>query len=231
MKNENFLSELRDIRGLIKSDIYAILNNELRFQIISYLLIFNELSMSDLNRKLKRSKSTLHRHIKLLIELGFIELSKEKKVRGSIKAKYFKLTNEFLNLLNYGEKRLKIRGDELKRGDNIIQDQIELIRLSILINVKPLEILKKVIDISSENRDLNYPLLYREIKDINPIINIVFLTEQEFKKLNKKLEELNSLLSEIESNKKEKSNNELSPYLFTYLSLNLKDLLTIKNKH
>ena len=227
MKNENFLSELRDIRGLIKSDIYAILNNELRFQIISYLLIFNELSMSDLNRKLKRSKSTLHRHIKLLIELGFIELSKEKKVRGSIKAKYFKLTNKFLNLLDYGEKKLKIRGDEVKKKDNKIQDQIDLMKLSILINIKPLEILRKIIDFSPENRDLNYPLLLREIKAINPIINIMFLTKHEFKKLNEKLKEFNSLLNELEFNKKKQSNSELTPYLFTSYLLNLNSLLKI----
>lgn len=227
MNNENFLLELRNIQDLIKLDINSILNNALRFQIISNLLIFNELSMSDLNRKLKRSKSTLHRHIKLLIELGFIELSKEKKVRGSIKAKYFKLTNKFLNLLDYGEKKLKIRGDEVKKKDNKIQDQIDLMKLSILINIKPLEILRKIIDFSPENRDLNYPLLLREIKAINPIINIMFLTKHEFKKLNEKLKEFNSLLNELEFNKKKQSNSEPTPYLFTSYLLNLNSLLKI----
>ena len=70
--------------------------NETRLLIWGLLNIYPELSFSELARKLGKSKSTLFPHLQKLIDVGLVQIAKEKKVRGSIPAKYYSLVPEAL---------------------------------------------------------------------------------------------------------------------------------------
>ncbi|MFX0123109.1 MAG: ArsR family transcriptional regulator [Candidatus Hodarchaeota archaeon] len=72
----------------------VILNSPVRHTIFFLLNVYQELSLTDLSQLLHKSKPALHRHIQKMIEAGIIKESKEEKVRGSIKAKYYKLVKD-----------------------------------------------------------------------------------------------------------------------------------------
>ena len=72
-------------------NINDIFRNDIRFQLWGLFSMYPELSLSDLSKKLGKSKSTLHPHIKMLLQLDIIEIIREEKIRGSIKAKIFAL--------------------------------------------------------------------------------------------------------------------------------------------
>ncbi|MFX0210901.1 MAG: ArsR/SmtB family transcription factor [Candidatus Hodarchaeota archaeon] len=72
----------------------VILNSQVRHSVFFLLYIYRELSLTDLSHLLDKSKPALHRHLQKMIEAGIITESKEVKVRGSIKAKYYKLVEE-----------------------------------------------------------------------------------------------------------------------------------------
>ena len=65
--------------------------NEIRLLIWGLLNIYNELSFTEIAQKLGKSKSTIHPHLHKLIDVGLVKVSKQKKVRGSIPAKYYSM--------------------------------------------------------------------------------------------------------------------------------------------
>lgn len=76
--------------------VNVIEENEIRLLIWGLLNIYSELSFTDIAQKLGKSKSTLFPHIKELIDKGLIQVSKERKVRGSIPAKYYSIVADAL---------------------------------------------------------------------------------------------------------------------------------------
>ncbi|MFX0211390.1 MAG: ArsR/SmtB family transcription factor [Candidatus Hodarchaeota archaeon] len=86
-------SEVNDKKDKGSNDfsLDIIINSPVRHNIFFLLNVYRELSLTDLSQLLHKSKPALHRHIQKMIEAGIIKESKEEKVRGSIKAKYYKL--------------------------------------------------------------------------------------------------------------------------------------------
>ncbi|UCG02688.1 MAG: helix-turn-helix domain-containing protein [Candidatus Heimdallarchaeota archaeon] len=89
-------SEVKDKKNQGSNDfsLDIILNSPVRHNIFFLLNVYRELSLTDLSQLLHKSKPALHRHIQKMIEAGIIKESKEEKVRGSIKAKYYKLVKD-----------------------------------------------------------------------------------------------------------------------------------------
>ncbi|MFW9896695.1 MAG: helix-turn-helix domain-containing protein [Candidatus Thorarchaeota archaeon] len=73
----------------------------LKFRIWGLLMVYPELSFTELANKLGKSKSTIHPHLQKLIELGIVEISKRKHIKANIEAHYYSLTpnaNEITSL-------------------------------------------------------------------------------------------------------------------------------------
>jgi DNA-binding transcriptional regulator GbsR (MarR family) len=66
-----------------------IINDPITFEILALLLMYRELSLGELTRKVGKSKSTVFRHLQKLIHAGFAQESREQKIRGSINAKFY----------------------------------------------------------------------------------------------------------------------------------------------
>jgi len=88
-------TEIGDGRKLMEnpvqttSDNYSkILDSELKVRILMMLLIYPELTLTQLSRKMGRVKSTISKHASELMELGLIN-QREQKVRGSIQQKVY----------------------------------------------------------------------------------------------------------------------------------------------
>lgn len=65
-----------------------------KFLIYMILSIYNELSLTQLSKMLKKRKSTISVHLKKMLEANLVEISKRVKVRGDKKAKYYRLVED-----------------------------------------------------------------------------------------------------------------------------------------
>ena len=65
-----------------KMTIDDILKSKPRFQIYGLLHIYQELGLSDLSERMGKAKSTVHEHLKNMIESGFVEVSRTEKIRS-----------------------------------------------------------------------------------------------------------------------------------------------------
>lgn len=112
-KNRNGEKEKEDTK--IKSDkiidnpiILQYISNSTDFKLIMLLTVYQELSLTELNRKSGISKATLSRHLKKMLSDDIVILSKEVLVRGDRKAQYFSLSRSIYSLLpSISEKDLK----------------------------------------------------------------------------------------------------------------------------
>ncbi|MFX1327524.1 MAG: winged helix-turn-helix domain-containing protein [Promethearchaeota archaeon] len=76
----------------------------IRLRIWGLLNVYPELSFTELAKKLRKSKSTIHPHLQKLIELGIVEISKREHIRANIEAHYYSLTpdaNEITSIAAY----------------------------------------------------------------------------------------------------------------------------------
>ena len=79
----------------INIDLWAeIFNSNVRFRILQLLLVYDEMSLTAISKYMKKSKPALYHHLQIMINLGIVEVSREKKIRGSIYSKFFTLNKE-----------------------------------------------------------------------------------------------------------------------------------------
>lgn len=96
---------------IYKEPFFELLESELRFRIFSLLNIYPELSFSEIAELLDKSKSTLHPHIRKLIDIEVIEVSREEKVRGNFTRNYYSLKSGVFNDLEVVDKDLSAIDD------------------------------------------------------------------------------------------------------------------------
>jgi len=74
--------------------LFEIINsNPIRATIVGLLIIYPELSFTDLSKKVGRSKSTIHPHVKELEKHGIIYVSKEER-HGGNPSKFYSYNRE-----------------------------------------------------------------------------------------------------------------------------------------
>ena len=82
-------------------DKQKLLSDDINFRITLLLIVYHELSLSELTKRVRGSKSTAHRHLAVLLENGLVEVSREIKVRSDRKAKYYRLTERAYESLGF----------------------------------------------------------------------------------------------------------------------------------
>ena len=129
-ENMNDPEEIKEPEHSFK-DIFK---NKLRFQMWGLFSMYPELSLSDLSQKLGKSKSTIHPHLKLLLEIGLIQEVREQKVRGNIHAKIYALKQGYdKKIANMGKSKKclttgvidKEMGAKMIEG-NLLQTQLQI---------------------------------------------------------------------------------------------------------
>jgi DNA-binding transcriptional ArsR family regulator len=120
------------------------LNSKVRVEIFFLLNIFGELNLTELSSMMNKSKPALHRHLQIMLEAGIIKESKEEKVRGSIKAKFYKLEIDLLNIQINREQLLEVEDDKL-RTENV-KKIIQLERSKYLITRAYLDYIDRYLD-------------------------------------------------------------------------------------
>jgi DNA-binding transcriptional ArsR family regulator len=71
--------------------LIAIVKEPVSLHIMMLLIVYRELSLSQMTDAIKKSKPTIHRRLQVMIDCGLVVESKEEHVRGNILAKYYKI--------------------------------------------------------------------------------------------------------------------------------------------
>lgn len=196
-----------------------LLESDIRFSIYCLLHIYPEISLSELSQKLKKTKSTIHPHLKKLLNIGLIEVSKEVKVRANIKAKYYALKS------GYKEEMEEYLLDTSQSIDQTtVQNKINLNKscviflktiyeryLRFLENLEGEDTAHEILQQSSDNYDMNHVFS--------------FFSKKALPKLIKLYEEFITKFIEIEEEDLKENPNEEKPYLVLFELLNLKKIV------
>lgn len=237
--NSSILKELKSLENnpnpiimenerIIK--IFNSLQITIRLKILMILYVYNELSLSNLSKKLDVSKSTVARHIKKLMDLGLIKI-REEKVRSPRMKQYFSASPDLFEMTRLSNSILKDFPKELA-FEARLQD--------INIDSNVFSLLRKMLD---EAMEYNKKFLTK-LKDVKPknhrLIQDLFssknickyyiwnLDQEEFEVYKKNL--LNFLFHLTEDFKilrKERANSKTfeKPYFILNLIIPLKKIL------
>lgn len=74
-----------------KLELLEVLSEHTNFQIFILLAIYRELTLSELDEKMTKSRATVHRHLQDLLESELIQISKQEIIRGHIPANYYQV--------------------------------------------------------------------------------------------------------------------------------------------
>ncbi|MCG3221887.1 MAG: helix-turn-helix domain-containing protein [Candidatus Heimdallarchaeota archaeon] len=124
------------------------LYNETRFGIITYLSIYKELTLDDLSDLLGRSKSTIHYHIQILLDLEILH----ETTRSGSKIHYFSIKPEGLAGGIFQDISFLKNLDDRERGD-YFSDGINAIRTLVASIVKLLRLLDSNFEQQSKSVD------------------------------------------------------------------------------
>jgi DNA-binding transcriptional ArsR family regulator len=155
-----------------EKSIVDVLKSDIRFRIFSLLHLYPELSLSDLSKKMCKSKSTMHHHLKELIDSGLIELSHQEKVRGNIYAKFYSLKSGYLEKLSETESSFQ----------NATSTSIEFFKTYLNFAIRTLEHYKNFFEVF-ELREDGIVKLKEIIAPSKGFSSMAFFSEEQFKKV------------------------------------------------
>lgn len=211
-KQNQYLIKIQNIIKMLEST-----NNLTRMRLILILLIYNELSLTSLSKKLGISKSTASRHLKALIKTNVIKIRKQ-KVRASRKKQYYSIIPNLLQIMRLSsfelrrilpEKALEARLLDLK-SDKLILRTIKNFMNEILLYYEDLQ----------EHIERDSPTSHHDIEKTFSTENVCryyfwMFNKKQFEVFRTKyLEFLKDLLKEME--KYQNNNNEVKSEINLY---------------
>lgn len=169
--------------------IIEILKSEIRFRIFVLLNLYPELSYSEISQKLKKSKSTIHPHLKKLINLELIEVSREEKVRGNIPAKFYSLKKGYLEKL----------ADIDEESSELPVDESTLIFFKTMTNflIKTMDMYYKFVEKMASEGNISMGLKEMR-KNKEGFSSMYFFSKEQYMKARDYYHEYNEKLNELE---------------------------------
>ncbi|TFG02764.1 MAG: transcriptional regulator [Promethearchaeota archaeon] len=210
-----------------KRELIASIKNKIQIRIIIELFINQELSLTQISKHIKKSKSTIVRNLRNLTDSGIIYVSKEVKVRGSIKSKYYRLRDDYILLGdNYDDNSLLTiqppkKVEEFIKYFRVIQSIIKIMK-------NPLDILNDFIENYEENENVEYETFYKNIKKIKPLMNLIFISEEKFKKVLDVINDFHEKIKEITSSEENQKEYLKKPFIFMSSLLKMNELYQLK---
>ena len=120
-----------------------VLKSKVRLEIFFLLTVYRELSLTDLSKLANKSKPALHRHLQKLIDSGFVRESKEEKVRGSIKAKYYELVTDMIRQVQPINREMLRKTTDPEKRLELLKDLIKMDRSQYFFANASLDFLKR----------------------------------------------------------------------------------------
>ncbi len=168
------------INGENEENLTEILSKKSRFQIFLNLLVYPELSLTELSKFTGKSKTTIHRDLQEMIVAGLV---KEYRQDSSTKSKYYVIQRKTIfrdiQILTSPEKMDKLSAEERKSTFNLL---ISMVNSAFFILENSIGIITKYIDRFKEaKQDLSLPdyqTFLRWIKELGVSIKFVPLSNK-----------------------------------------------------
>jgi len=193
--------------------------NDIRYRIWGLLTVYNELSFTQLARKLGKSKSTIHPHLQEMIKQGIVEISRKKHVRANIEAHYYSLTSNAGDILSFAGFDVS-KGYDKELYKKIATSIKSLATYNKKILEKYIQFLEFVEETNSDDIVEVYEAIYKTVnrtkQDIShAFMGQFFLTEDQWKRWQKIY--FNSIMEfEAECLKEQKENPNQEKYLYWF---------------
>ncbi len=180
-----------------KLTITDIVRSKTRFQICNLLIIYRELSILDLSKRIGKSKSTIYEHLIKMMDAGFVKVSREEKSRSNIYRKYYswiEKESEIIKPEKFSEEYCRAKIDTLRSfavlNKSILKSWIDF-----------LESLEKEIDMGNlENAISAFKKMFIEKDNTAPYHSVAFYTPENATLFYKKMRELyKEIPDEVES--------------------------------
>ena len=195
-----------------EKSVLDVLKSDVRWSIFSLLHLYPDLSFSEISKKINKSKSTTHHHLKELMDYDLIELSRQEKVRGNIPAKYYSLKPGYIEKLSETDSEIE------KATPSTVEFYIAYLNFVI----RNLEIYKKFFEVL-EGRKGGLEYLKELIKKDEGFSSMFFLSEERYKKVRVIYSEFIKKISEIE--REENGIKKEKPYYIFTLGMPLKTVI------
>ncbi len=225
MKNKQYqyLNKIQNIMKMLES-----MNNSTRIRLILILLIYNELSLTNLSKKLGVSKSTVLRHLKALISTNLIKVRKQ-QVNVSRKKHYYSIVPNLLQIIRLSSSELKSISPEKALAARILDLKNDRLTLRTIKNIMN-EFLLYYKNLE-EQIEQDPPINHREIEQTFSTENICrfylwIFNKKQFEVFRAKyLAFLQDLLKEMEQyqNYKEEK-QEINPYFVWHMIAPIKKI-------
>lgn len=203
----------------LRLDKQKLLADDINFRITSLLIVYNELSLSELTNKVRGSKSTAHRHLAVLLENELIEVSQEIKVRSDRKAKYYQLTERAYESLGFSpndsiEDRLQATINYFLYYQTFIDEFLEYLQP------------KSETDKTEIDKEMQLKIFKNMVENDTFDFMASFLTENEYSELKS---EINQVLERFMERHAKSAGEKLRPYFFMLNFIPFKEMLDEKN--
>jgi len=203
-----------------KSQILDIFENDLNLIILNYLRVNRELSLAKLSRRTAKSKATMSRYTRRLINLGLIEshVKDPERQSGTIKRKYFTLKKD----LRYNIEDIDSDFFKLESKENL-----EDFYLRKSFNFKTLNLITRSLSQALEGIEVEFNRENQLLLDVYKRLfdkisyNVHLLSENQYEKYKSLLVEFNSKFNDI---LKDNDGSE-KPYLFANMVFPLLELV------
>ncbi len=191
------------------SMLIDLIKNPTNYEILMLLFMYHEISLKKLTNKISKSKSTIHRHLKKLIENGLVIESKEKKVRSHIKAKYYSINRETWS------KFTSISPEQFELFDEKQKIQmyhliIDVLIPTIIFSIKSFTKLQETLENLKISNDKDIQS-FMEPQDLH--LNMNFLSKPQYEQYIKLLNDFSQKFIQIIIEEETKSPNAEKPFL------------------
>lgn len=216
-----------------------IYSNKIRLQIFLLLVVYGELSLADLSHHMKKSKPALHYHLRKMLDLDIIKVSREEPVRGSILAKYYSLGENGTQLFHSITEVDITNIQDSKAKLKLLKNFIDLYKVTPTLFQNLLELIKSYADLlekkynddsSPQSKALAIQRMIFNEYMVN--LHIYNFTETQYQKLAEYgqdfLTKVQTLISADSSDNSQQISNFVErPYSFIMAVLPLKKLLDL----
>lgn len=225
--SESETSEKIFKEGLIVNDI---VKHPLDLQIFLILFLYEELNVTEISKKLNRSKATVSRHLKQMQEDGIL-VSQEKKAKGKINPLYYKLPKDTLYKIKRSSSQ-PINFKELLQPEkrlNFYRQSLGMIKSIVTLMINGMDLVNPIIqameskltDIDTADETFGYFASY--FKEGKLKLDPIVISEEQ---LGDALEFYKEYLDKLRKLRdKSEKNNEQKSLLIVNNILPLKDLL------
>lgn len=173
------LNQTQEENDLVDRDqLFGILKNEMDLEILLLLFMHHELNLSQLAEMFQKSKATLSRHMKKLVEIGIVHFRAE-KIRG-VEAKYFHADfQKFISMKTYSLDDMK-KLSEKESGVKQIENLRDVILSFIIFGMKNLTDISEYLKGLTGGIDGDLVKIFSKAPPFSYSVN--FLNEEQYQK-------------------------------------------------